>query len=495
MGQWLLPDAVATDFICVKLEIPNTHQDIRNFLGQLLELGYFYLYEHDGTNLRNEVAEKWVEAFANTLIGACMEIRISPTDNCVVESSNDGGETWSELYDMSDCVLSSILGNQAIRDAISSIAQLSNIQADTPESVTALALQLVDNQAGCDNDNIYGMVQQLVEFADRLIRDIFEQLDAANQAMDNLAYLISAIPVVESLPLDEAIDFGDWLIDQIEQQYIGASTTLLKTTVACDLFCIAQDNGCLLTMEDARDYFYDQLGLTLDTSNPTQFLEDLIINNLVGNAAFYGMYTLVFQIFAFGGIFASLLPAQLVRMVQAMFNDPNPDWATECDDCPDTWSFDSSLADSPNIWEVTDLGFGDLAEYVPDVGFVSVDGETGAGSYSRIIRIQTSVFSQDAHITGISFNFDVVKGLSISSATALAIVALRSGGAPNVQNVVTFTTMQNGDNQTMPLTINTDDVIQILILARCWTGSTESYAGSINLDSVHVSGEGFNPFE
>lgn len=273
--------------------------------------------------------------------------------------------------DICNDVLNCINTSSDIQEAIANYSLTSNVNSLTPENQGILSMQLVNNQAGCDNDNIYGMTLQLVNFVDTLIQDLLQRMIAATQSMDALGFLISAIPGVETLPLDEALEFANWLLDTIYTAYLAASTVILRTEVACDLFCIAQNNGCILTMEQARDYFNDKLGITLDTSNFGAFINDIIANNLVGVATFYGMYDLMFQLLAFGASVLDYLPERIVRMVQAMFNDPNSDWIIDCDSCNPNPDYDFDFTAGTQSWGILTANGQARGEYVAGVGFRS----------------------------------------------------------------------------------------------------------------------------
>jgi len=463
---FLLPPEPAEDFICVQIEIPNTQQDIRNFLGVLLDLGHWWNYERTGTNLGSLVATTWQETLANTLIGECV--------NC-------------------DDILDCIETNEAIQQAIAKYAGQSNIPSNQPEISANLAGQLINSPTGCDNDIIYGMTLQLVEFSDRLIRDFFEVVKATNLASENVGFLISAIPVVETLPIDELFELGYKLAEDMEVAYLSASTTLLKTEIACDLLCLAQDNDCVLTLEMVRDYFQEKADVVFDYTSPVTFFIDFIDGTFVSNAVYYGMNILFFQIFAFGGKFLEYLFTDYLKVINSMFNDPNSDWTIECATCPDTWSWDSDFTVEKNIWIASDGGFGDNADWNSGTGWTSVDIQTGTPSYSRILGLTTTEFTP-TKITKISFNFNIEKGVSISTASCKIIIATDADDDTVIQNT-TFTSTMDGDNQTMELTLNEPDIKSIICRIRSWTSSVNSgYAGSCKINSIHVEGEGFNPF-
>lgn len=388
-----------------------------------------------------------------------------------------------------DDILDCIETTESIQQAIANYALTSNINGSTPENAEILAMELVDNQAGCDNDNIYGMVRQLVDFVDSLNKDLLERLIAATQSMDALATLIKAIPVVETLPLDDALAFSNWLLDTIYSAYLSASTELLRVDTACDLFCLAQENGCLLSFQEARDYFYDKLGLTLDTSNPTQFLEDLIINNLTGVASFYGMYTLAFQLMAFGSSILEFLPEKIVRLVNAMFNDPNSDWSTECDGCAWSHVFDFTVDDGGFV--PVDSGYGDRGVWSTGVGWIGTDVQISATPrYRRGMLIEKSF--PDTELTRIDVLYDYIQGTVEFNESAFAIVMLESN-ITQASFSILFNDMVDGDDQEESL-VDTRTCDEIRLGLSSSNKNDPAYSGTCIITRCTVYGTGTNPF-
>lgn len=397
--------------------------------------------------------------------------------------------------DICQAVLDCINNTQEIQDAISYYSSTSNIQNTTPESATNLATNLLGTPAGCDNDIIYGMTVQLVEFMDRTIKDLFEAIDASQFAAVNAGYIIKLIPVLETLPIDELFELTDKLVDEVETAYLGASTQILKTQIACDLFCIAQANNCVLTLEDVRDYFEAESGLVVTYTNPLVFINDFISGTFIGNVAYYGMNLLFSQILVFGGKFLEFLFEDYLQIIQAMYNDPNPDHVTECDACPDLWSFDSDFNNSQSIFVpgVDSFTPSNMATWASGTGWSSVDIQQATMSFSRLTNIKTSEFTP-TKITRILLTYDLVKGGAPATASALIIQAKRADES-NVLQVVQYQDAVNGNGQTLELLLsNETNIKRIDLQIRCSQFSTATYAGTAKIQSVRVEGEGFNPF-
>ena len=196
-----LPTVVSpTEYWCYPILIPKDIAYLRAVRGALGTLCYYWSWQADVDNTRDAVVQKML---AMTLLA----------DTTLTDS---GGNCLIDCQDILDCINTT----ESLQGAIAYYASQSAINGATAENATILASLLVDNQAGCNNNNIYGMVLQLVNFIDELNKDVFEKLIAGTQSMDALAYLISAIPAVESLPLDEALSFTNWLLDTMYTSYL-----------------------------------------------------------------------------------------------------------------------------------------------------------------------------------------------------------------------------------------------------------------------------------
>lgn len=391
-------------------------------------------------------------------------------------------------------IIDCIMDTPELRDLISSVA-LSGVTAQLTDAINEniAGSDISDGQSeDCNNDNLFGMTTGLVDLINNLAVDLSEQITASTNQAARLGDGIEAIPVVGILPLDDALQFSESFLGDIAENYDASYTELVRDQFRCDLFCIAQANDCLLTFGMIFDYFNGLLAESLITIDLEDLLESLTQGVFSGVELVYGWHAFVSGMMLFGTSILNIDAIKMAKIVGALWNDPDSDWEIICD-CPDSWSFDSDFHEDENIWNVTNLGFGDLAEWVEDEGYIYTDASTGGGSYSRIIRIETDEFTP-TEIGNISFNFDITKGISTSTATALAIVATKDNDSL-IQQTQTFTATSNGTNKTFSCDVDEPDIKKILILLRCWTGTTTAYAGDIVLNSVHVDGEGDNPFE
>lgn len=238
------------------------------------------------------------------------------------------------LISMNICqsVLDCINTNQDIQQAIASYALGSSIEPTTPVNTTIAGSNVITQNIGCNDDNLFGAVTGIVDLYNNLARDIIQILVANTNQIGRLGDLIEMIPVVGLLPVDDALQFVESFITDFEQNYLGAYTLILRDKYRCDLFCIAQGD-CEITFQDIFDYFNNQLLNPHAPTDPLALVLYLSSNLFLGEQLVIAFNLLVAGIFLFAGDILNVNSGKLVNMVSALFNDPDPDWAILCTVC------------------------------------------------------------------------------------------------------------------------------------------------------------------
>lgn len=395
--------------------------------------------------------------------------------------------------DLCQLILDCINSTESLQEVIANFADGSNISSTDGENAGNLASELVNNPLGCNDDIIYGMTTQLVEFADRLCKDLFEQIDASQLSATNVGYIFKLIPFVETLPIDEAFELTDKLVDDIETAYLSASTELLKTSIACDLFCIAKDNGCTLTLEQVRDYFEEQSGVVFTYTNVLTFITDFLSGTFIGNAAYYAMNTLFFQTLAFGGKFLEYVFADYLKTIQTMYNDPNPDWNIDCATCIPTWThtFDFTVNDGGFV-SYPPAGHLPFGVYIPSTGWSFEDKEwdTPPTTWARAISLRRNFTS--SNITEASFTYNHTQGTWYAAGTALTVNA-RLVDVVQMTYVESSVVIADGSGLVATVTgdVTADNVRLFIDSSR---QNVIAYDGSCLITSCTIKGTGTNPF-
>lgn len=100
--------------ICVKFEIPDAPEYRRAVKSQLQELGLWGLWDKSytiGDRRATDAAELFRRLLFKTLeFGDCddcpdmLDFRQNPTNDCLLQYSKDGGDTWIDMFDYSKCI-------------------------------------------------------------------------------------------------------------------------------------------------------------------------------------------------------------------------------------------------------------------------------------------------------------------------------------------------------------------------------------------------------
>lgn len=132
-------------------------------------------------------------------------------------------------------------------DAIT--AQLNSIQQSqaVASQVQAPVPVMVD---GCNLAKVYNGCVAVVEEMNAQIMDIYERAeqetpDIVNEMAD---IIFSAIPVLETLPVDELFELSNWLFENQMENYTGDYTVTWRDNAACLLYCLVIED-CQLDHE------------------------------------------------------------------------------------------------------------------------------------------------------------------------------------------------------------------------------------------------------
>lgn len=243
-----------------------------------------------------------------------------------------------------------------------------------------VALELA-NADVCDTDGkdaIYGAVKELVAYIHANNNDLLQQLgqDFGNIA-EQVDTIISAIPIVGLLPIDEAADYVAFIANELKDEYEAIVTETLLQSLRCDLFCIAVANDCRLSYDDLFGYFADKFsgGVSNYFSTFGDIVGFALTGTFTGDEYFYLMCFLQLQTINLGGSWLAISSPQNYALVgQAGQNSPDEDWSIFCTSCPefDYWEYYWNFA-----W-----GLGEF-QIEGGLGIVQSDGIEGVDTGDR----------------------------------------------------------------------------------------------------------------
>lgn len=389
-----------------------------------------------------------------------------------------GNIIWSLLKAV-DCMpticsemISCIENDSDVQNALTLLTQ-NVIESLTPSDNPQTQSNMVD--PSCDEDILFGNVTAIWNIIDQVTIDVLELLALAGNAGELLEKLISAIPILGQLPVDELIGvvakFGDWTLEAYE----AAKTTSLINQIRCDLFCIAVEN-CGLTFDNLLKYFgdYIQTNSQVNVKTLSEFIDWLFtLVTTLDDMFVYGISLFQLQIVA---LVQEYLGVKVINYytAQALLGDPSDDWIALCDECAETWEHEFLLTDSSGHPFT-------ILEGTQQVGYVQSVFNSGLGLYSQQLVVD---FGEPIDITKVEVDAWVSalrpsatpEGIFLEGTTSPFTTTLfqYQMGATNTIETHTWT----GEEQTNGLRLR---------LVSGTTGSNRQYR-------VLVAGTGTDPF-
>ena len=215
----------------------------------------------------------------------------------------------------------------------------------------------------CDTagkDATYGAVSQLVRYINQVNIDLLERVNQAGNLPDQIARLISAIPVLGLLPIDEIFSWAQFIATELEDEYNATVDEALLQSVICDLFCIAVANNCHLDFNDVYNYFAGKVSPTLGHATTTflSLVQFGTTGTFAGDDYFY--YFCYFQLTTVGlgqFFFGVNSLNDYAYQARAGLNSPDNDWEIFCLDCPPLYRLYTHDFEQGQLgWEIDTLG-------------------------------------------------------------------------------------------------------------------------------------------
>lgn len=380
-GLPLPSPVVPSDTICFKMTIPNALEYRTALKGILSDLGRAWTWSQtigQDNEDAHTAAEIWRAAIATAEYIENCEADMSCADvaNCI--------ETDAETQAAIDAA---VIGSSAVNSYFNTTNNIG-----VPMLAAAAAANLTGD-AACDLDALFGSVTAIINQLNVNNVDFLEQLEIESNTIERVADLFAAIPIAETLPVDDALNFVDTLLGDIKENYDATVTTALIDEYRCGIFCLARDNpDCEVSFDTLIGYFENRLSVSFEPANifldfVSFFTDGTWVGTQIVDVMMLGQLAIWRAASNFLGL--SLRTLQVVGALGA--NDEDPDWAILCTDCPAEWCFkiDFKLTDgseygvSPNII-VTGLpeflGFA----WVEGVGLVTSGATDADRTFGRI---------------------------------------------------------------------------------------------------------------
>jgi len=220
----------------------------------------------------------------------------------------------------------------------------------TPMTQPQIEAVVGDN---CDEDVLFGGIVVLIDQMNTNNLDFMQVFEVATNLVERASALVAAIPIFETLPFDDLIEFVDRFFNEIYENYEAEVTTSLLNEYKCDLFCIALENeGCGFTYETLYNYFKARVdgAFTIDSLFQV-VIEALASGSYSGSLIADFMYMLQIQVMRSASNFlgVNVLALQTSYNIGAL--TPDHSWALiPCDCAPpppsDLWVITTCIGET-----------------------------------------------------------------------------------------------------------------------------------------------------
>lgn len=271
-----------------------------------------------------------------------------------------------------------------------------------PMGETQLSTSL--SNSGCDLDVLFAEVRGLVDQLNTNNKDFLEIMSAASTPGKRLAQVIGAIPLLETLPVDEVVSYVSKLYDEIVTNYDAEWTTSVRDEYSCDLFCIARNNDdCTLSYDDIFQYFNERLGNAVSPDNLVgSIVQYTILGTWSGTVVIDIMMLNQIAIWRAASNWLGVSLRALQTVIALGGNIPDSDWEILCTDCPAEWEHTFELNGSSDGWTINvgtqqsdgiaSTGSGTF----PYTADISLDVTWPSGSELRRVRVGANSSTADA---------------------------------------------------------------------------------------------------
>ena len=372
--------------------------------------------------------------------------------------------------------------------------------------VTGVAIDEVDtnlNSESCDSDTIFGFSIQLVQLFNALVENLFEIIEVATNGAELIAGAVDSIPL-----LSEVTDYIVYIQDSIYENYLANYDVALEKQIACDLFCLMQDNAptCTLTWDDILVYLSLKTAYELSDVKITDWADFVVAGTWDGDEFVYIMFMTVAAVLAAGGDWAGITLQQVQNIVTSFFNDPDDDWITLCDTC--AWIYTIDFTSEQGDWEVGTIFMAEYqGTYVSSTGWQTTwqnngddPGVPGHNDSTRALCIIYPLsLTGDTVINHCSAHYDLTNSGNWDGSAVLQRVDVNTGEATPNLATVSAPSDPTGTNKGLVflgdqyLDSDAEYLRVSLFSGRLFENSDPG--GQATLTSISFSGAGENPFE
>jgi len=355
---------------CITVFVPDDLEYVRILAGMVALTTQRTNWEGSPTD-RTRRAEMCLNGYLATDWDGCMDC--DGVADCI--ESDEG---------VQDAIASAIRSNVNIQNAIAKTYNPLAQGANMPASVTAQ--DLTGPNPTCDLNKLFGFINEGIELMNANNQDVFEIAEEESNIFERASIVVSAIPGLGELPVDEVIKYAQGIFtDDLFEAYNANDTEEYRRTLKCDIFCLAQDNDCKVSMDLLIEYFKGRLFYSGE-----DLLEDIVDFLVLGvwtgtqvNDVFYLSQLLWLR---FGNRFFKILGLMGINTMFAL-GEPSDDWLLLCEVCGTGWSHTFNASEGWGDWtpEAADGGvyIGELVAGVWEGRAAAISGTPVFGVWIR----------------------------------------------------------------------------------------------------------------
>jgi len=364
--QYPLPEG----YRCVSVWIPDddAYMPVLAFWLGMLAKSWFWLGDDSERFAR---AALWNEAYALNTWDGCMDCL--DVADCIETSEEVQAALLARL-------IFNINNSSAVWEALNNVYNQYGV-GQLPETIAGQNLlpAIVD----CDFDVLWGSVVQLVDSMNTNNINAFEIAESAANLAERASLVLGGIPILETLPVDEAVTYVNTIwTDDLMEAYVANDTTEYTDTLKCALFCIAAGRGCRLSIDDVYEYFIDRIaGDASDTF--AELIAFLVTGTWTGteiNDMFYAGQLLMMY---YGNKF---FPVVGIRPFQQYLDigsrAPSSAWETICEPC----------AIVPNVYLESNVAIDFELTFIENIG-------EDEAVWTAVTKDQSGVFAMSCNPT------------------------------------------------------------------------------------------------
>lgn len=392
-------------------------------------------------------------------------------------------------------MLECLLNDPDVIAAVGNIAVSAVGSAGTPVTSNQenLSTPIVPDQVGeCDLDVLWGYVTKMVDYIHQVNLDFLENLALLSELSDKVEAWIDAIPVFGAfvnVVVNTVTEVGDDLLASYEASWNDP----LRDEIACELFCIAQAEGCTLSLLNIVEFILERYNLSEigvgelpQTFELVQVLSYLGLVVAQGGGAVYSgddmvyiMWLLQLAAVAVAEEFFSIETAA-EYYIEALDSVPSGGWAAECDPCENDWEFTFDFTTGQHGFVAENAGQGIAAVYVE-----------GQGWRANVTNAPTSNFCAIRR----TFDLATLNGVSIHWSALMAGNRNQALLTVYEDSVAQITVQQTGLTAVLEYEAGFADTDgnEVRVGISEYTPGTAQNA-SIFITACTLAGTGFNPF-